>query len=240
MGFPEGYTETFKRFYVFDRMDTKQIRFVCGNEIAASVKPSEPFPYGSVLVFESWRPRQDTNGNLIKDANGHLIRETLNVVFVMRKEKGFGEAYGALRNGEWEYVAYRPNKGVFTAPQNTANCAACHLGAGQEKDWVFRTDLFFTKDRYGQTPSFGHDAVVLSSMAFAPNTLTIKVGTTVKWTNSATDKINHTATAADRSFDSGLLKPGESFRFRFEKTGTYQYICGLHPEQMRATVRVTE
>lgn len=238
VGFPEGYKEDYDLFFVFDRTDARSIQYVCANEQAASVKPGEPFSYGSVLVFETWRPKQE-GGELVRDERGRLIRESMNTIFVMRKEPGFGEEYGPLRNGEWEYVAYRPDKTPQTPPQNTANCAACHqAGVGPAGDWVFRTNLFFSQEKYAQAPLPGPNEAVASRMAFFPNNLPVKVGTTVKWTNSAVDEIDHTVTANDRSFDSGVVKPGVSFSYTFETAGTFQYVCSLHPEQMRATVRV--
>src|SRR5919204_5716551 len=110
VGFPEDYQTKFKFAYAFDRRDAKSVSYICFNDVAAQVKQGEAFPYGSVLVFESWRPKEDAQGALVYDANGHMIRESLNAIFVMRKEHGFGEAYQASRTGEWEYVAYRPDR----------------------------------------------------------------------------------------------------------------------------------
>lgn len=240
MGFPEGYREKFKQFFVFDRFDAKSIQFICGNDVATTVKPGEPFPYGSILVFETWRPKEDSSGTVIPDADGHLVRTTLNTIFVMRKEKGFGEEYGSLRNGEWEYVAYRPDKSHAVLPKNTAGCASCHqAGAGKEKDWVFRTELFFSEDRYARSDPVPSGDLGISRIAFSPRTITVKVGATLKWHNSKIDGIDHTVTASDLSFDSGILKPGAEFAYTFNTAGTFNYICSLHPEQMRATIQVT-
>jgi len=149
VGFPTNYQEDFKLMYIYDRVDNRQVRVVCGNDVAVSVKQGEPFPHGSILVMETWRAKLDADGNMVKDSNGHFIRESLGGIFVMRKEEGFGEAYQDLRTGEWEYVAYRPDESHLIPPQNTANCAACHLGSNEDKDWVFRTDiLFFDPDRF--------------------------------------------------------------------------------------------
>jgi plastocyanin len=237
VGFPDGYQQTFTQFYVFDRTDTRQVRYVCANDVAASVKPGEAFPHGSILVFESWAPQLDADNNLVRDANGHLVRQTLNTIFVMRKEPGFGEAYGPLRNGDWEYVAYRPDKTHQTAPAQTANCAACHTAAGPQKDWVFRADVAFRPDSYGQTPQVGPNEIAMSSVTFAPRTLSVKAGTTITWTNA--ESIPHTVTANDRSFDSGVLQEGGTFSHMFDAPGTFEYICAIHPEQMRADVTVT-
>jgi hypothetical protein len=59
----------------------------------------------------------------------------------MRREKGFGEAYGKNRTGEWEYVEYRADKSYITAPQKSFACAECHVKAGRERDFVYRGRL---------------------------------------------------------------------------------------------------
>src|SRR5437870_2529037 len=105
VGFPDEYQTKFKFAYAYDRRDAKSVSYICFNDVAAAVKQGQPFPRGSVIVFESWRPREDAQGNLSYDANGHMIRQSLNAIFVARKEEGFGEAYQAFRTGEWEYVA---------------------------------------------------------------------------------------------------------------------------------------
>ncbi len=71
----------------------------------------------------------------------------------MRKERGFGEAYGANRNGEWEYVAYRPDGSYRTEPKNTFSCAICHLQAGALTDWTMRTSELYVKRGNGAAPT---------------------------------------------------------------------------------------
>jgi plastocyanin len=239
VGFPTDYQENFKIMYIYDRQDNRQVRVICGNDVAASAKQGEPFPYGSILVMETWRAKLDADGKVVKDSNDHFVRESLSGIFVMRKEEGFGEAYQDLRTGEWEYVAFRPDGSYSSPPQNTANCAACHLGSNESKDWVFRTDvLFFDPDRYAAAPAPGENEVYMNSMSFGPRTLKVKVGTTVIWTNQ--DVTSHTVTFDDGSVESGELAPGESFEFTFSTSGTYNYHCSMHPEQMKAVIEVEE
>ena len=105
VGFPFGYRDTFKLFYVFDNYQNRQIRAVYANSIAASVTPGQVFnfPYGSVILFESYTVQEDASGEPLLDRNGRFIPNVLNTIFVMRKERGFGADYKELRNGEWEY-----------------------------------------------------------------------------------------------------------------------------------------
>ncbi len=157
----------------------------------------------------------------------------------MRKEQGFGEAYQDLRTGEWEYVAFRPDGSYQSPPQNTANCAACHLGSNEDKDWVFRADiLFFDPDRYAAALAPGENEVYMNSMSFGPRTLKVKVGTKVIWTNH--DVTSHTVMFDDGSVNSGELEPGDSYEFTFTTAGTYNYHCAMHPEQMKAVIEVEE
>jgi plastocyanin len=65
------------------------------------------------------------------------------------------------------------------------------------------------------------------NMAFAPARLEIAAGTTVEWTNN--DPLAHTVTAADGSFNSGLIQPGGKWSHTFDAPGTYDYACTPHP-----------
>jgi amicyanin len=72
----------------------------------------------------------------------------------------------------------------------------------------------------------GH-LVEIEGFAFAPQTLTIRAGDTVTWTNL--DDVEHTATSTSGAFDSGLLAQGESYTVTFTEPGTYDYLCTPHP-----------
>jgi plastocyanin len=77
--------------------------------------------------------------------------------------------------------------------------------------------------------------VTMPGKAFAPSVLDVLTGTNVTWRNG--DRITHTVTADDDSFESGFIRPGGAFSRTFGKTGTYAYHCTIH-KFMRGTVRV--
>ena len=77
--------------------------------------------------------------------------------------------------------------------------------------------------------------VAIRDFAFSPRTIEIRVGDTVRWTNR--DSVEHTATARNGSFDTGLLSDGASSSVRFTTAGTYRYVCTPHPD-MTGTVVV--
>ncbi len=71
------------------------------------------------------------------------------------------------------------------------------------------------------------NSVQISNFSFSPAVLTVKVGDTVTWTNQ--DSMGHSATADDKSFDTGVLDQGKSGTGTFSKAGTYIYHCSVHP-----------
>ena len=98
----------------------------------------------------------------------------------------------------------------------------------------------------GNTPG----EVSIMEYSFTPDTITVKVGTSVVWTNNGT--VAHTATADSAGgFDSGQLSSptgggaygggsaGQSYSFMFSSAGTYAYHCQNHPTKMKGVVIVT-
>jgi plastocyanin len=72
---------------------------------------------------------------------------------------------------------------------------------------------------------------------YNPSPLSVTVGTTVTWTNN--DNTGHTVTEGNPSgntpqngFDSGILGPGKTFAHTFDKPGSTQYYCTLHPAML--------
>lgn len=84
------------------------------------------------------------------------------------------------------------------------------------------------------------DSVTIQNFAFSPDNITVKVGSTVTWTNQ--DSTDHSVTSDDGVTggpDSQLLTKGQSYSFTFSKAGTYTYHCKIHSD-MTGTVVVTE
>ena len=77
----------------------------------------------------------------------------------------------------------------------------------------------------------------MKSLSFQPNRIEITAGTTVSWTNN--DPLEHSVTAVDRSFDSGLIPAGATWRHTFTRPGTYRFFCQPHPF-MKGVVIVKE
>ena|ERR1700724_1492337 len=87
----------------------------------------------------------------------------------------------------------------------------------------------------GSAHAYAEDTnITIDNFTFAPAELTVKVGTTVTWTNH--DDIPHTIVSAGK-FRSKALDTDNSFSFTFTAAGDYKYFCSLHPH-MTGTIKV--
>jgi plastocyanin len=241
VGALQNYPKDWTLMYVHDRGTNAQVRVICGNSVAISGKVGEPFPYGSILVMETWNAKAGSApGTLALDDKGHFIRENLVSLHVMRKEKGFGADYKQFQAGEWEFVGYRPDGSILNAPEATGFCADCHSAALTEKtDWTFRALQFYDhlNTQILPAPMQKVQLVVEAEVGYGPRIFSVKKGTTVTFNNL--DVVPHNVTFRDGSYDSGLNAPGSSISMIMSTPGTYAYFCNLHPRQMSGTITVT-
>lgn len=82
------------------------------------------------------------------------------------------------------------------------------------------------------------NAVAITGFAFSPGALTVKVGTTVTWTNKDSDAHTVTSQGSGGPLQSKALATGETYSYTFTTAGTFSYLCTIHPF-MTATVTVT-
>ncbi|HME27546.1 MAG TPA: cupredoxin family copper-binding protein [Acetobacteraceae bacterium] len=78
--------------------------------------------------------------------------------------------------------------------------------------------------------------IVIDNFTFSPTPLIVKAGTTVTWVNH--DDIPHSVVCPDLKVKSHPMDTDETFAYKFEQAGTYDYMCGLHPH-MHGQVVVT-
>ena len=69
--------------------------------------------------------------------------------------------------------------------------------------------------------------IKIDNFTFSPAKLTISKGTEVTWTNQ--DDIPHTIVLTAIGVRSKAMDTDKTFSYRFDKAGTFAYICGLHP-----------
>ncbi len=91
-----------------------------------------------------------------------------------------------------------------------------------------------TTSRATGAASSGGAGLTIRNFGFQPNPLQAKVGDTITVTNL--DNTNHTATADDKSFDTGQFASGTR-TFKVAKAGTFSYHCNVH-DYMHGTIQV--
>lgn len=69
--------------------------------------------------------------------------------------------------------------------------------------------------------------VTIDNFTFSPATLTVAQGAEVTWTNR--DDIPHSIVVSGLGVHSKALDSDASFTYRFDKAGSFDYMCGLHP-----------
>ena len=77
--------------------------------------------------------------------------------------------------------------------------------------------------------------VEIHKFKFSPAELTVKPGDTITWTNH--DIAPHTATARDKTWDTGTIKKGEAGSIVATADMPTDYFCRFHP-QMKASLKL--
>ena len=142
---PADYKGWPKFLSEIQRPDAKQVREIYMNTAAKSGSAATGFPNGSVFIMENYAAKVGADGQLEKGADGKLVKGDLLRVFVMGKNKGWGEDVPAeQRNGNWVYASYLASgdKG----PENLGTCRACHAPLTQ-KDFIHRYDEYFSTQK---------------------------------------------------------------------------------------------
>jgi plastocyanin len=69
--------------------------------------------------------------------------------------------------------------------------------------------------------------VIIGNFKFSPEVLSVKPGDRIVWVNQ--DIVPHTATALDKSWDTGAIGSNESKGMVVKKAQTLSYYCFYHP-----------
>ena len=84
--------------------------------------------------------------------------------------------------------------------------------------------------------------VSMSDLRFHPESVTVERGTTVRWVND--ESVGHDVTKESgpgsgfSSGDPGGLQEGDTYEQTFNTRGEIEYVCTVHPPDMRGTITV--
>jgi plastocyanin len=100
-----------------------------------------------------------------------------------------------------------------------------------------------------KTPKFGSPAasapvhsglvqIAYRDIAIEPDTVRVKLGSTIRWTNYDSVQANVTSVSGPQSFASKNFGEGGTFEVKLEKPGVIHYECTLYPTTMNGTIEV--
>jgi plastocyanin len=100
-----------------------------------------------------------------------------------------------------------------------------------------------TTPRYGAPSSSspirsGTVQVAYRNIAISPDTLRVRVGTTIRWMSYDTVEHNVTSASGPQRFVSKTIREGGSFEVKLTKPGVIHYQCTFHPASMNGTIAV--
>ena len=175
-----AYPENFDKgtlYAVVDRHDIKQYRELYATPAAVeAVRKGQPVPSGTVLTLVQYKAQVDAAGNPTKDANGRFQKGDLVAYAVMEKRDGWGTEYkDDIRNGEWEYQAFGPDKKVNDKANLTA-CFQCHKPHAGLDFVISLASLKGTPDGAMAKPAAGPGIVAIADFKFGPETVVVNQG----------------------------------------------------------------
>ena len=176
---------------------------------------------------------------------GSFVALAGDVASMLDRPDGYDVAWSAALQLE---IPHTPHSlSLHYTNVNTATLQGSSAARGDERRFGFEFTIPITLNRYfgsprtpprtaatSETPA-GAVQVVMRDNQFLPARVEVTAGTVVEWLNQGAR--DHTVTADDRSWDSGSIAPGNSWRFRFDRPGTYAIHCEPHPS-MRGVVIV--
>jgi Cytochrome P460 len=144
VAFPEDYAKGV-RYLTLDKPDSRDVRDYYASPAAAeAAKKGVPLPDSTVITVVQYAAQLDAEGKPTRDANGRLTRtDKILGYVVMEKQAGWGAAYPEqVRNGDWEYQVFRPDKTV-NRNANLTSCFTCHRPQASQ-DFIFTGDSLKT------------------------------------------------------------------------------------------------
>jgi plastocyanin len=82
--------------------------------------------------------------------------------------------------------------------------------------------------------------VAYRNIAIDPDTLKVKVGSTIKWTNYDSVEHNVTSEGGSQKFASKDFGENGTYEIKANKPGVIHYECTIHPASMNGTIEVVK
>jgi len=222
VAFPTDY-KSGVLYNIVDREDRTEVhQQYTSRKALEAAKAGRPLPRGTVITSANYKALLDPQGNPVRDARGNFLTGELVRIVVMEKREGWGREYpDNLRNGEWEFAAFTPDR-LRDTQMDTKVCMECHKGH-DHLDYV-KTYLAMGGKRVQIDPvSIPAGAVITTVVrcAVRPGRLKLGVGTPVTWVNA--DDMPHQLVVEGTGLKTDYLLKGQSGSVVIKEPGVYHY-----------------
>ena len=100
-----------------------------------------------------------------------------------------------------------------------------------------------TRPQFGAPPASatvpsGSVQIAYRNITIQPDTVKVKVGSTITWTNYDSIEHNVTSLGGPQKFASGDIGEGTHFAIKATRPGVIHYECTIHPTSMNGTIEV--
>jgi plastocyanin len=124
-----------------------------------------------------------------------------------------------------------------SAATGTSSTKTTSTSSAPETVKVDTTPKFATPSSSSPVQS-GTVQIAYRNIAIAPDTVRVKVGSTIKWTNYDSTQANVTSEGGPYKFASKNFGEGGTFELKVQTPGVIHYECTLYPVTMNGTIEV--
>ncbi len=121
-----------------------------------------------------------------------------------------------------------------TAPATTSSSASSSGGLKANTTPKYASPSPSSPIQSGVVP------IAYRNIAIDPDTLKVKVGSTIKWTNYDSVEHNVTSEGGVAKFASKDFGEGGTYEVKVTKPGIIHYECTIHPASMNGTIEVVK
>jgi plastocyanin len=131
------------------------------------------------------------------------------------------------------------SSGAGSASAGSASASATARTAGTQTGSL----KVQTTPKFGAPPATapvlsGVVQIAYRNIAVNPDTIKVRLGSTIRWTNYDSVEHNVTSAGGPQSFKSANFGEGASFEVKLTRPGTIHYLCTIHPASMNGTIQV--
>ena len=131
----------------------------------------------------------------------------------------------------------KPTSGAGTNASTSTTAATTATTTAGASIKVDTTPKFASPSKSAPVQS-GIVQIAYRNIAIAPDTVRVKVGSTIKWTNYDSVQANVVSESGPQRFASGNFGEGGTYQIKAIKPGVIHYECTLYPVTMNGTIEV--